>query len=163
VKPKGHLLATSLKSGAIGEVGRLWGGTIASVRILITGSSGYLGRQAVRTALETGLEVIGFDQKPSGIEHDCFEERIGDITDAAIVIAVTTGCDAVFHLAAALAQFEADERRMHRVNVTGTANLLSAALEHGVRKLVFMSSVEVYGIEIPVPCGEDAPLSPVSR
>ena len=73
------------------------------------------------------------------------------------------GCDAVFHLAAALAQFEPDQERMHRANVTGTANLLSVALDHQVRKFVFMSSVEVYGIEIPVPCGEDAPFNPVSR
>ena len=137
-------------------------GTIGAVKILITGSSGYLGRQAVQTALQRGCEVIGLDRTPCGLEHDSFRERIGDITDAETATAATRGCEAVFHLAAALAQFEPDQERMHRVNVTGTANLLSAALEHRVRKFVFMSSVEVYGIEVPVPCREDAPLNPSS-
>jgi len=133
------------------------------VKVLITGSSGYLGRQAVQTALERGLEVIGFDKKPCGFARDSFQERIGDITDAESARAATMGCDAVFHLAAALAQFEPDEERMHQVNLMGTANLLSAALDQQVSKFILMSSVEVYGVEAPVPCREDAPLNPVSR
>jgi nucleoside-diphosphate-sugar epimerase len=130
---------------------------------LITGSAGYLGRRAARAALERGFEVRGFDRKRSGLEHERLRERTGDITDAEAVAAATKDCDAVFHLAAALAQFEPEERRMHQVNVTGTAHLLSAALEERVKKLVFMSSVEVYGTEVPVPCREDAPLRPASR
>jgi len=114
-------------------------------------------------ALQKGFEVLGFDRKPSGLEHDSLTERIGDITDADAVRAATMGVDAVFHLAAALAQFEPDASRMHRVNVKGTENLLSAALDHRVGKFIFMSSVEVYGIGLPVPCGEDVPLRPVSR
>jgi nucleoside-diphosphate-sugar epimerase len=156
-------LATSREPGGIGDVGALGNGTIGAVKILITGSSGYLGRWAVQTALERGFEVIGFDKNSFGLEHDSFQERIGDITDAESARAAAMGCDAVFHLAAALAQFEPDEERMHQVNLTGTGNLLSAALDHQVRKFIFMSSVEVYGIEAPVPCREDAPLNPVSR
>jgi nucleoside-diphosphate-sugar epimerase len=133
------------------------------VKILITGSSGYLGRRAVRAALEKGFDVSGLDRLPSGIEHDSFQEEIGDITDGETARAATKGCDAVFHLAAALAQFEPDQGRMHRVNVDGTDNLLSAALDQGVKKFIFMSSVEVYGIGLPVPCPEDAPLQPVCR
>lgn len=156
-------LATSGESGQREGRGPLRDGTIGIVRILVTGSSGYLGRQAVRDALERGFEVIGFDRKPGGLEHDGFQERMGDITDAETVGAAAMDCDAVFHLAAALAQFEPDQERMHRANVEGTGNLLAAALDHQVKKFVFMSSVEVYGIEIPVPCREDAPLAPVSR
>ena len=133
------------------------------MRILITGSSGYLGRRAVRAAVEKGFDVGGLDRRPSGIEHDSFDEKIGDITDGETAREATAGCDAVFHLAAALAQFEPDLGRMHRVNVTGTENLLSAALDHGVKKFIFMSSVEVYGIGLPVPCPEDAPLQPVCQ
>jgi nucleoside-diphosphate-sugar epimerase len=47
--------------------------------------------------------------------------------------------------------------------VQGTRNILNAALGQGVRKLVFISSVEVYGIDVPVPCPEEAPLAPVCR
>ncbi len=131
------------------------------MKILITGSSGYLGRWAVRTALERGFEVRGLDRRASGLEHLSYQEGVGDIVDAETVSAVVMGCDAVFHLAAALAQFEPDRGRMHEVNVTGTANLLAAALRHRVEKFVFMSSVEVYGVEVPLPCTEDAPLRPV--
>jgi nucleoside-diphosphate-sugar epimerase len=133
------------------------------VKILITGSSGYLGRWAVRAALEKGFDVSGLDRRPSEIEHDFFQEKIGDISDGETAGEATKGCDAVFHLAAALAQFEPDQGRMHRVNVTGTDNLLSAALDHGVKKFIFMSSVEVYGIGLPVPCPENAPLQPVCQ
>jgi UDP-glucose 4-epimerase len=157
------LPATSRESRSIKGVGLLADGTIDAVKILITGSSGYLGRQAVLEALENGFEVTGIDRRPCGLEHDCFQERIGDITDAETVASATIGCDAVFHLAAALAQFEPDEGRMQQANVAGTANLLSAALDHRVRKFIFMSSVEVYGIEVPLPCCEDAALNPVSR
>jgi len=132
------------------------------VRILITGSSGYLGRQAVRAALERGFEVRGFDRRPFGGEHKSFQERIADITDLESARAAARGCDAVLHLAAALAQFEPDRERMRRVNVTGTARLLSAAFDQGVEKFVFISSVEVYGTPVPVPCREDAPLNPIS-
>jgi nucleoside-diphosphate-sugar epimerase len=133
------------------------------LKILITGSSGYLGRQAVRTALERGFEVRGLDRRPSGVEQSSFQESVGDIVDAETVTAAVMGCDAVFHLAAALAQFEPDEGRMHQINVTGTANLLSAALRHRVEKFIFMSSVEVYGVEVPLPCREDASLRPVCQ
>jgi nucleoside-diphosphate-sugar epimerase len=133
------------------------------VRILITGSSGYLGRRAVQAALARGYQVRGFDRRPCGLEDDSFQEMIGDITRADSMRDSAMGCDAILHLAAALAQFEPDEDRMHRTNVTGTANLLSAAFDHQVRKFLFMSSVEVYGIELPFPCPEDAPSNPVSR
>jgi len=106
--------------------------------------------------------VTGFDRRPFGGEHESFQERIADITDVESARAAARGCDAVFHLAAALAQFEPDRERMHRVNVSGTANLLSAVFDQGVGKFVFMSSVEVYGTRVPAHCREDAPLNPIS-
>jgi nucleoside-diphosphate-sugar epimerase len=133
------------------------------LKLLITGSSGYLGRAAVGTALERGFEVRGLDRRPSRLEHDRFQERVGDIVEAETAERTTRGCDAVFHLAAALAQFEPDADRMHRVNVEGTANFLAAALRHRVGKFVFMSSVEVYGVEVPNPCPEGAALRPVCQ
>jgi len=133
------------------------------MKILITGSSGYLGTNTARIALERGHEVVGLDMKPTGRVHARFREVVGDITDAGTVAEAVRGCDAVFHLAAALAQFEPDEKRMHRANVGGTANALAAALDAGVKKFLFTSSVEVYGIDIPVPCTEEAPLRPVCQ
>lgn len=133
------------------------------MKILITGSSGYLGRRAVLAALENRHSVVGLDKKPSGYTHDTFQEISGDITDQAVVMKATKGCDAVFHLAAALAQFEPDEYRMHQVNVIGTANALSAAAISKVKKFIYMSSVEVYGIDVPTPCPEDVPMNPICQ
>lgn len=133
------------------------------MRLLITGSSGYLGKHATRVALERGHDVTGVDIRPSGLAHTRFDEIITDITDATAVMKALYGAEAVFHCAAALAQFVRDEARMHEVNVTGTRNVLSAAASLGVRKIVFISSVEVYGIDVPIPCPEDAPLRPVCR
>ena len=131
------------------------------MKVLVTGSSGYLGRHAVRGSLDRGFEVVGLDVKPSGIAHPHFREVIGDITEPAAVHAAAEGCGAVLHLAAALAQFERDEGRMRDVNVGGTANALAAALARGAGGFVFVSSVEVYGVDVPVPCPEEAPLRPL--
>ncbi len=131
------------------------------MRIMVTGSSGYLGRHMVEQALLAGHEVVGLDVKPSGLAREGFREMVADVTDRGAVAEAARGCDAVIHLAAALAQFEPDEKRMRRVNVEGTATALEAALKAGARRFVFMSSVEVYGVEVPVPCPEDFPFNPV--
>lgn len=133
------------------------------MKILITGSSGYLGSNTVRMALEKGHEVVGLDIKPSEVSHASFKEFTGDITDIQAVKRAADGCAAVFHLAAALAQFEHDEKRMHEINVRGTENALLAALENRVKKFIYTSSVEVYGIDVPVPCTEDAPIAPICQ
>ena len=133
------------------------------MKVLITGSSGYLGGNMARAALERGHSVVGLDIKASGIAHASFKEVTGDITDLRVVKQASAGCDAVFHLAAALAQFERDEKRMHEVNVRGTENALLASSENHVRKFVYASSVEVYGIDVPVPCTEDAPIAPICQ
>jgi nucleoside-diphosphate-sugar epimerase len=133
------------------------------MKILITGSSGYLGGNVARAALERGHSVAGLDIKPSGTAHASFKEVIGDITDLQVVKQAAAGCDAVFHLAAALAQFERDEKRMHEVNVRGTENALAVAFENHARKFIYASSVEVYGIDVPVPCTEGAPIAPICQ
>jgi nucleoside-diphosphate-sugar epimerase len=133
------------------------------MNLLITGSSGYLGRNIVGHAIEKGYAIAGFDIKPSGLSQKGFREIISDITDDAAVDNAVKGNDVVIHSAAALAQFVRDEDRMHRINVWGTLNVLSAALKHKVKKVVFISSVEVYGVDVPSPCPEDAPLKPLCQ
>jgi UDP-glucose 4-epimerase len=133
------------------------------MKIFITGSSGYLGRNTVKMAVEKGHEVVGLDIKPSGFSHPSFKEFSGDVTDLQAVKQAAAGCEAVFHLAAALAQFERDEKRMREINVKGTENALVAALENHVKKFIYTSSVEVYGIDVPVPCTEDAPIAPICQ
>jgi nucleoside-diphosphate-sugar epimerase len=133
------------------------------MKIAVTGSSGYLGRRVVSLGLSKGFDVVGIDIVPSGVRHKRLTESIVDITDKAAVLGAVKGTEAVFHLAAALAQFVRDESRMNRVNVNGTANLLEAAHKNRAKKFVFVSSVEVYGIKVPTPCPESAPISPICQ
>jgi 2-alkyl-3-oxoalkanoate reductase len=133
------------------------------MNLLVTGSSGYLGRNIVGHALDKSYAVEGFDIKPSGLFQKGFREIISDIADDAAVDNAIKGCDAIIHSSAALAQFVRDEDRMHRTNVWGTLNILSAALKNKVKKIVFISSVEVYGVDVPCPCPEDAPLRPLCQ
>jgi len=133
------------------------------MKIVITGSSGYLGRHSTARALDLGHDVVGIDMKALGISHERFDERLIDIADTDAVSRAMEGVGAVFHLAAALAQFVRDESRMRRTNVDGTTAVLSAAESSGVKKLIYLSSVEVYGIDVPTPCPETAPLRPVCQ
>lgn len=133
-----------------------------NVRILITGSSGYLGRHLVRQFLDRDDEVIGMDIKASGLEHPNFRESLCDITNEEKIIKIIASEQPgiLVHCAAALAQFVSDEKRLHDINVNGTKYILSAAFDTQVQQLIFLSSVEVYGVQVPVPCPETAPIHP---
>jgi GDP-4-dehydro-6-deoxy-D-mannose reductase len=126
------------------------------VRILVTGSKGFVGHWLIAHLEDSGDEVIGLDAEV-------------DITGAAgLRQAVSTAApDAICHLAALAsvgASWGASEET-YRVNTVGTANLLDAALGCAVRpRVLLISSSEVYGrvSEADLPIGEDRALAPVS-
>ena len=133
--------------------------------ICVTGCSGYLGRQVVKTLLEKNFAVTGIDLKdmnePSVISNKKFTFMKGDIVQKDIIQKACKGVQAIVHCAAALAQFVRDEKDMFAINVTGTKNVVEVCKELKIPQLVYISSVEVYGIDVPVPCSEDVPLQPV--
>src|SRR5271157_485108 len=135
---------------------------VKSLRILITGSAGYLGRQLVPQCINRDYEVIGVDLKSSGFEHANFRESLCDITNENDIrtIVTSTQPDVVVHCAAALAQFVRNQKRLHDINVNGTKYVISAAFDAQVQQLIFLSSVEVYGVKVPIPCAETAPIHP---
>ncbi|MHC4390489.1 MAG: hopanoid-associated sugar epimerase [Planctomycetota bacterium] len=116
------------------------------MRTLLTGGTGFLGASVARALLEAGHEVRclvrkGTDRRNlSGLSVELCE---GDLTDAASLEAALTGCDALFHVAAAYTLWSRDKGLLRRVNVDGTRTLLEAALEQGVPKVVYTSSVAV--------------------
>ena len=137
------------------------------MKILITGSAGYLGKNLVSKSLERNFEVVGLDIKNSGIYKPKFFEEICDITKKALVHEVIHRHkpEIVIHCAGALAQFVPDEKQMHEINVGGIQILLEESWNHreSVKKFVFISSVEVYGIDVPTPCLETAPMNPICQ
>jgi dTDP-glucose 4,6-dehydratase len=160
------------------------------MKILVTGGAGFIGSNFVRHLLEERIEaeVVNLDKltyagKLANIEDVDRDLRHtfvkGDICDAEAVDEVMDGVEVVFNLAAEshVDRSIAADTPFVQTNVAGTAVLLSAALRHGVRRFVQVSTDEVYG-ELPwrdpeaatgsagvdpAPCfTEDTPLAPRS-
>jgi nucleoside-diphosphate-sugar epimerase len=99
------------------------------------------------------LDVVPIDDP---VEGDATEIR-GDMRDAAKARELCDGADVLVHAAAAL-PIRGSRREIMSVNVDGTAALLAAAREAGVRRVVYISSTAVYGVPKVHPLREDAPL-----
>lgn len=132
--------------------------------ILVTGSSGRIGRQVIAALLGQGRPVRGFDLRPSGQQHPLWEEVTGSLDDPAGVSRALEGATQVLHLGAFMSWAAEDRDAMFRANVEGTRLLLDAAAASEVRRFVFASSGEVYPETSPesLPVTEDHPLRPTS-
>lgn len=133
-------------------------------RILITGGAGLVGSHiADLVALEQPSEIIVLDNFVRGRRENLAlaEERApvtiidGDIRDAALVSRTCEGVDIVFHQAAIrITQCAEDPRLAHDVLATGTFNVLEAAANAGVRKVIAASSASVLGMADEFPTAE---------
>lgn len=101
------------------------------MNVLVTGSSGFLGKNLVDALNENGFKVK---------EFDLAEGR--DILDKAQCINAVKGIDIVFHCAAVL---DENSRLLYKVNVQGTKNILEASAEARIKQFIFLSSVGVHG------------------
>ena len=127
--------------------------------VSISGGAGFLGLHLARRLLADGANVRSLDVGPLDdpeLERSV-EELRGDVRDRAAVERLVRGADVVVHAAAAL-PIQASRAAIRSVNVGGTANVLAAARDAGVRRVVFVSSTAVYGIPERHPIREDDPL-----
>jgi nucleoside-diphosphate-sugar epimerase len=137
---------------------------------LVTGGAGFIGSHLAERLLRDGWRVRVLDNFSTGSEanlaavRDDVELLRGDVRDADLCGRACRGADSVFHLAAMVSvpQSVAEPRLSHAVTLDGTLNVLAAAREQGVRRVVFSSSASVYGNADAVPTSEDAPLRPQS-
>ena len=125
----------------------------------ISGGAGFLGLHLARRLLADGhevrtLDVVSLDD--AELERSV-DERRGDIRDRESVRKLVDGADVVVHAAAAL-PIQASRESIRSVNVGGTENVLRAADDAGVRRVVFISSTAVYGVPEKHPIEEDDPL-----
>jgi nucleoside-diphosphate-sugar epimerase len=113
------------------------------MQALVTGGGGFLGSAIVRRLCERNATVISLARHLyPDLEALGVRQIQGDIAEARVVSAAAAGCDLVFHVAAK-AGIAGPYEEYHRVNVLGTENVLSACLEHGIRKLIYTSSPSV--------------------
>jgi UDP-glucose 4-epimerase len=140
------------------------------VRVLVTGGGGFIGSNLVRGLLERGHDVRVLDNFSTGnranldeVEAD-IELVEGELRSYERVHAATRGVEIVFHQGAlpSVPRSVQDPLTTNAVNVEGTVNLLLAARDEQVRRVVFASSSSVYGNSGTLPRREDAAPDPIS-
>jgi nucleoside-diphosphate-sugar epimerase len=116
--------------------------------VLITGATGFIGGWlAQRLAQERGVHVRGLARTPAKGDWLASQGVVivqGDVTDSASVVAAMEGCSVVYH-AAAWVDESGSSQEVQAVNVEGARHVVEAAVRAGVRRLVHISSVSVYG------------------
>ena len=137
---------------------------------LVTGGAGFIGSNIVRELLARGETVRVLDNISTGrrvnIENVLADIELleGDLRDAALCRQAVQGADYVIHQGAipSVQRSVDDQLASNEVNVDGTLNLLVAARDAGVQRLVFASSSSVYGDSPTLPKKEDMPSQPKS-
>ena len=117
--------------------------------VLVTGASGFVGAAVTRALIARGRKVRVLLRPQSDRRNVAglnVEERIGSLEDAASLSAALAGCGALYHVAADYRLWVRDESAMMKANFEGTRLLMLAALEHGVERVVYTSSVATLGL-----------------
>jgi UDP-N-acetylglucosamine/UDP-N-acetyl-alpha-D-glucosaminouronate 4-epimerase len=140
------------------------------LKVLVTGGAGFIGSNLVRALLQRGDEVRVLDNFSNG-----YRANLAELEDDVVVVegelrsyervhAATRGTELVFHLGAlgSVPRSVQDPLTSSAVNVEGTLNVLLAARDEGVRRVVFSSSASVYGSSRTLPTSEAEPPDPIS-
>jgi nucleoside-diphosphate-sugar epimerase len=137
-------------------------------RVLVTGGAGFIGSNLVRALLERGDEVRVLDNFSTGnrgnLEGLAVDIVEGELRSYERVHNAVRTTEVVYHLGAlgSVPRSVQDPLTSSAVNVEGTLNVLLAARDEGVRRVVFASSTSVYGSSRELPTKEDSPTDPIS-
>jgi nucleoside-diphosphate-sugar epimerase len=134
--------------------------------LLITGASGHLGANLVRRLLDDGHAVRALLRRGSNnaaLDGLDVERVYGDLRDTPSVAAAVRGCNRIHHCAAMLSTTAGNEREIFDCNVIGTRNLLHAALEAGVSRVVVSGSLSAVGNDPSRPSDETLPFYPFEK
>lgn len=137
---------------------------------LITGAAGFIGSALVRALAAEGAQIRALDNFATGKRQNLdgywdkihFEEI--DLNDAARLVQICRGVDCILHQAAvpSVPKSIADPLTSHRANIDGTVQLLLAAREAGVRRVVYAASSSAYGNTATLPKREEMKADPIS-
>jgi UDP-glucose 4-epimerase len=141
---------------------------MARVKALVTGGAGFIGSNLVDALIERGDDVrvldnfsTGFRANLEGLDVEVVE---GELRSYERVHAAVRGIEVVYHLGAlgSVPRSVQDPLTSSAVNIEGTLNVLLAARDEGVRRVVFASSTSVYGTSPELPTLESMPPDPIS-
>lgn len=150
---------------------RLMSGTWRGRRVAVTGAAGFIGSHLVERLLERDADVTAFVRYNSrsengqlATEHDRLTIVRGDVRDLETISGLVSDIDTVFHLAAlvGIPYSYIHVGEVVAVNVLGTLNVLTAAKEVGLQRVIIASTSEVYGSARYVPMDEAHPKQPQS-
>lgn len=129
------------------------------MKVLVTGGSSLIGAGVAAALVARGDEVVVQQRRRSdALAESGVRQELGDIRDPDVVLAASAGCDAVVHLAAKVGVI-GDWEDYRSINVDGTRNVLAAAQQLGMRRVVHVSSPSVaHGGEPIVGGGADEPV-----
>jgi dihydroflavonol-4-reductase len=129
--------------------------------VLVTGAAGFVGSAVVRKLVEQGASVRAFVRPTSDVDNLAdlpVELALGDVRHRPTIDRAIKGCEAVFHVAADYRLWVPERDVMFESNVTGTRNVMEAAAEAGVPRIVYTSSVATLGLaEAGNAANEDTP------
>jgi nucleoside-diphosphate-sugar epimerase len=123
---------------------------VPAMRAFVTGGTGFIGARTVARLRERGDEVVALVRSPrraSALRELGCELVEGDLAAKDVMREAMAGCDGVFHLAAvyALGIPKSRQAAMLQANVEGTENALDAAIEAGVPRILYVSTINVFG------------------
>jgi UDP-glucose 4-epimerase len=139
------------------------------MKTLVTGGAGFIGSNIAKRLVAEGHSVTVLDSFLSGYREnlESFPEITvveGDVRDQNSVARAVSGAEVVFHLAASVGNKRSIEHPIDdcQINALGTLNVLEAARQAGVRKIVYSSSAGIFGELKTLPIREDHPIDPDS-
>jgi UDP-glucose 4-epimerase len=148
----------------------LTAGTLSGTKVLVTGGAGFVGSELVHQLCECAAEVVVVDnlvngrrENLAGLPGEQVRIEVVDIRDVTRMMELMRGVDLVYHLAClCLRHSFHSPLENHEVNATGTLKVLIAAKSAGVKRFVYTSTGEVYGMPDRVPITEDHPNAPTN-
>jgi len=113
------------------------------MRVLVTGATGFIGGNVARKLIEAGFEVNALIRKGSNtlnIKELPLNIFTGDLRNKASLKRAVKGCKGLFHIAASYSFWSSNPGEFYEINVEGTKNIIKAAVEEGVCRIVYTSS-----------------------
>lgn len=136
------------------------------MKVLVVGGAGYIGSQTAHLLRDQAHDVRIFDNLSAGYRSLVPGIHLihGDILDRGEIDGALQGVDAILHFAAKASVGESvhQPRDYFENNVTGTLNLLDAAVDAGIKQFIFSSTCAVYGVPLFVPLTEEHPFRPIN-